>query len=558
MSEKFSLSRLCVECFESSGSSYLDVEKVASRFVSAKDEEKNADGKKRQNDDSKILGPYCMESAAHVKKSLAAIGHIGPELQDSVVLLIKLGLCLVAYGVDTPTSEEILHNVSIALSVPDFHIEYYHATRLEIRLGIGPLLAFSYGSGFISDKASSVLSIAKVLQNLHSDELSQHVVTEAIALVDEVIESKPLFRPFWDHVAQWNLVAWACIVFGGNWQDFVITMVVNTVLTFARIAYSRLSPSLATLSTILDPLLLGVFLSAIRFHIPDRWAQDECHMVSVWEACLWRHLPGAGLIMGAAEVKRGNLSLGTARFLSGCIKCMYLAVAFIIGWQAFGYNGLKTETWRSHVWDIEGTHTASIPPSKPCEAQFDWQIYYGVLSIPFFIFFMASTSVRFSHMPLTFVALWGTWMFYGWVVDAPKALPASGQNVTTFFVGMIVAYILDMQFGIPSHCIKMMLVQTFAPGALGTRSIVRKIVVEDEGRFSLDVFAALAINVVTYTLGDYIAEVLMTPLKHMKIRGAMKKAGLSFVGCPRHHHHHTNHPHFHRSFSDFHTMNTTK
>lgn len=476
---------------------------------------------------SKPLGPYCIVTEEEARKAFVASGLIELEAQDRMLLLTKLGLALVGFGVDTIDTCAMMKEAALSLGITNFQASFDKENRMSIGLGFGHLHFLPCAFGLAPAKGPAVCAIGHAAAHCA---LSEGSVSAALALLDNVIEMGPPYGKAWHMLAEWCTLAMAPVaVFGGNWDDCVQVMALNTM----GMAIQQLSAFSQTAKDLM-PFMLTFYAGAVG-SLKLQWFRTSplarCHSIPVMMSCIFNLLPGSSFLYGALEIAGGHPMLGATR-ISGClVKIFILSAGILIGWQVNGYDDLD----QIGRFPVSGTTSASIPPFVSCSSDYDWTTVYCVVGLPYMVCFCVYLGIAPRDLPMHVVGLYGVWVLYGYLASGvAPALPGIVFNSIIMFVAMTFACFAEIVGYMSAGAFRVCLLQSFSPSTTAIKAIYNNLALTPlRGSAAIpsiqEYLAAIAVG---YAIGDSLACTFwrdVMKIKHVSIVKPLKAMGFTMT-----------------------------
>lgn len=430
---------------------------------------------------------------------------------DKVILVLKLGLALLAYGHSTIDSEIILRDVcrSLELSVATLDLGMRH---VQASFGHGPTHLLWCRHGVEGDKLVATTCLAKQVA------LGNFNVCAANVTLNQIIE-RP--GPYGWGV---QVVALQCfgmsasvVAFLGDYEDLrAVTVIMPFVCLVVKLCeQSRL---LQRLEDVLVPLTIGLVTPLVWKSLQPL---ESCRIPIWFLSCLLNFLPGSRLILGPYEIGFGSATTGSARLVAALVRCMVLVIGLVVGWLPFGYKAMPLVPELNQPSII-----SSLPPVVPCGGNIPWLLVMGAYSPCLFMTLMVRLELRLRDLPVR--------MFYGYVsllvyyaVLNAKAfggpdLPPLAINVLASFVignlGSIHEYYTDT----PACLSVLPVIIVFAPGSGVIKSVIAGVhaSLNDPAitHFQANLWADLIMQGASYAVGSYVAVVIWRPLHRRQYR----------------------------------------
>lgn len=292
-------------------------------------------------------------------------------------------------------------------------------------------------------------------------------MSAALILVDQINSSGSPYGKFWQLFAEWFCIGLcAPAVFGGTWRDAYAVMVINTVsMIFQRLDHG--SHALHALEPLIVAFIAGAGGAIDVLAIRGASQSDRCHAVTIFMTVLFNYLPGAGIIMGARELKLGNIVLGSARLFYIVVKIMLLVMGITLGWMVQGYDGV-TKTGKS------GFSPTSLPPRSFCpKGEYEgWQMVNAGLGSIWILSYLVWIKVDPRDIPAAWLQCLGIWCLYGYLAETQPAMPEYVLQASILFFGMMLAGFEEFRGGLSRVVIRVCLTNMFAPSATAINEIL--------------------------------------------------------------------------------------
>jgi len=472
---------------------------------------------------SKTLGPNCKVTEGEARKSFAAAGLIEVEIQDCMLLVTKLGLELMASGVDTlDTCKLVRHAAENLLDLVHFHVSFDKPSQMAIGFCMGSLYRLDCGFGLAPAKGPPICAIASAAAH---GELSAGSVSAALALLDKIQEQRPPYGKGVHLLAEWLCVALLPVaIFNGNWQDCVRVMILNTggmaLQELRRFQFcDHIMPHLLC-------VYAGASVSILHEHHLFYTTGDYCHSLAVMMSLIFNLLPGAAFLYGAIEITNGRSNLGTSRILACIMQIFFLAFGLMLGWQVQGYDGRSELNGKS----VAGTGAASIPPFTGCTSDYDWTTVYGIIGLPYLTLFMIYLSVAPRDLPLQVVGLYGVWVLYGYLYNELSALPPTIINIIVMFVSILWAGVAEMAGSMPAGVFRVCLLQSLAPSYTAIKVILSTQAIATTHYAGISIVDTVVSIGAALAFGDVVACRLWRDVMKMQQNSYLRKLNRAGIG----------------------------
>jgi len=432
------------------------------------------------------LGPHCAHSEADIR---LAYPDVDEQPQDAIVLVLKLGLALAAYGQDTTHTEDVMTKCAVVLGVP---LDLVSVDPRELRAsfkGHASVHQLAHSEGLINDKASDIYTLSICIA---AGEVPD--VLRACEIIDAISVRKPAHGWLVSQLCALlfpSLVCASC--FGGDWIDSGVCLVVSVALMFVE-KLCQLVKTLSGVKEVFVPATVGLLLPLISGRYLGR---DACHYPSMYMSLLLLHVPGLQLIRAAYEIIHGSKSNGGSRMVSAVVSEMFLALVLTAAWQVFASDE-----------DYAAPPSKYLVPTEKCVAPFEWWFAFGVLSVPVVICLAILLNTRLGDIPLVIVLGSGSLLLLVHLSVSFPWLPSYVVNFLTFFCASFIAMAHQYRTGATWFVSLTNTICLLAPGAAALLQTLIGLGAHESGAASFAAWFDMLMQGVTYATGLHFAEQL--------------------------------------------------
>jgi len=226
------------------------------------------------------IGPGCLVTEQEIRSNYKDV-----DIADSVVLILRLSLGLLASGHCTVDAETTVLRVAEALNIPSPRISIGHRL-LTAQFG-------SYSTHILTCERDFVFSILADLQSFSEMIICGEMENVKIALevCDILLDRRLPYGWIIYDVCFWLIAPWAAIAaYYGSYYDMLGAAVISpfTIVTY-RLCHRF---NITHLEVILVPLVVGIATPLVWRYISNG-GQDICHVLPQIFGCLLIWLPGA-------------------------------------------------------------------------------------------------------------------------------------------------------------------------------------------------------------------------------------------------------------------------
>eukprot|EP00438_Fugacium_kawagutii_P035731 Skav204248 [mRNA] locus=scaffold2414:27301:32524:- [translate_table: standard] len=233
---------------------------------------------------------------------------------------------MVSFGQSAADTEDIVFQVCKAMELP---IVYFEVGTRNIHASFAGIVhSVPFARGINADKLASTISLANLMM------MRVGSIQGASDLLDDIFEHRPTYSPFIHYISFCFLSVLASLAaFMGTSRDAAAVAAIVPFVVLVQV-FCRKFHQWADLEAFLVALVVGMLtpLASTLLKAP------LCEIPAIYLSPLLVYLPGSQLIYGAYEIQFGSLVNGVSQLGSCVVRCMFLAMALLIGWQVFGHN----------------------------------------------------------------------------------------------------------------------------------------------------------------------------------------------------------------------------
>lgn len=314
-------------------------------------------------------------------------------------------------------------------------------TRILRTTGFSQIEAFTTLTGLtmsMSDPSITPITSVKRVQSRSNhlrkvemaNDLSRRFVSGKISTEEAIkelkyIDSHPLVYPYYIMIPVCAIACGCfCFIFGGNWRDFLATILVGTLYGCFSMVTDRLATS-GFIKDLLCSIIIGLFSVMFTHVVP--LAE---HMDLVIAGSIMPLVPGLAITNAIRDTLYGDYLSGLARALEACITAIVIAGGaslMIRGYESINDVRLISEIVTPWLRDLDG------PFLQPALLV---QLVAGFFSALTFCLFL-----NVSHKHLLYCGLCGLvcWFFY----QVGLYLFHFGSLSATFFATLISCFLAN-------------------------------------------------------------------------------------------------------------------
>ena len=288
---------------------------------------------------------------------------LGP-LGVPVIFILKLSLAMISFGQSAADTEDVVFQVCTAIELPVVHFEV--GTR-NIHASFGGIVhTVPFARGINADKLASTISLANLMM------MRVGSVQGASDLLDDIFELRPPYSVCIHYLSFCALSILASLAaFMGSWRDAAAVAIILPLAVLAQIFCRRFSQEWADLEAFIVALVVGVSTPLVSKILKA----EMCEVPAIYLSPLLVYLPGSQLIYGAYEIQFGSLVNGVSQLGSCVVRCMFLAMALLIGWQFFGHGFYDGET-------VSSAAASLVPVEMSCMFPYTWEVVFFYWNVP--------------------------------------------------------------------------------------------------------------------------------------------------------------------------------
>lgn len=424
---------------------------------------------------------------------------------SEIVLVLRLALALVLYGHTLSDAEQIVQDMCRYLSLPGCQITL-NLGQCYFSVGGLPPHFVRISRGIVADKLTATTKLATFVSSTR-----EPIDADACLFLLDRISTSPEAHGKLVHALGFQVLVMlaAICAFGASYIDAVAAGIFAPVVMLMMRFCGRVK-LLLRLESLLIPMVLGLIIPLVWKYLIKK---EPCHVTSWYLSALIIQLPGSQLIYGTYEIMAGAMTDGAARMVGALVRCMFLALGLVLGWQALGHNAATPYIGQSGIM-------ASLPPQSKCDSSdVPWWLTYGVYSLPLLICFLINLNCRFRDMPgplgIAYLTLLGYMSLRKWDLMPPLMV----NIITVFFAGCL-SSILELLTETPKQVPLLPVVLFLAPGSTAMRACIQGIhrVVYDVPEPILDVWTGFMLEAASFAAGLYLAQAAWRPIMRRRHR----------------------------------------
>ena len=280
---------------------------------------------------------------------------LGP-LGVPVIFILKLSLAMISFGQSAADTEDVVFQVCTAIELPVVHFEV--GTR-NIHASFGGIVhTVPFARGINADKLASTISLANLMM------MRVGSVQGASDLLDDILNCVLLIVFV---STTFPSVPWASLRhLQPSWEAGV--MLQQSPSFYHWLCLHRSSADASARNGLIWKHSLWRWWWVYRTPLVSKILKAEmCEVPAIYLSPLLVYLPGSQLIYGAYEIQFGSLVNGVSQLGSCVVRCMFLAMALLIGWQFFGHGFYDGETVSSMLlprWFLWKCHACFHIPGR--------------------------------------------------------------------------------------------------------------------------------------------------------------------------------------------------
>ena len=420
-----------------------------------------------------------------------------------VICILKLSLAMISFGQSAADTEEMVFQVCTAMELPVVHFEV--GTRNITASFAGIVHTVPFARGINADKLASTISLANLMM------MRVGSIQGASDLLDDIFEHRPPYSSFVHCLSFCALSILASIAaFMGSSRDAAAVSVIAPVAVLVQLfcRFSRFSQQWADLEAFLVALNVGILapLAANFLEAP------LCEIPAIYLSPLLVYLPGSQLIYGAYEIQFGSLVNGVSQLGSCIVRCMFLAMALLIGWQCFGHDFYQGRTSSSAA--------ASLVPVNMCMFPYSWEVVFYGWNIPLLFFAFIGLNMPLCKMAAPGLIAYMSLLLYIVLLEHPSVkgfFPARIIDSIALFATANLAYLYEYCTSSPAILAILPVLLVLAPGSHVVLSILSSVQRSASLSVMVEPILDLILQGVAYAVGLALAMRLWRPLLHRKL-----------------------------------------
>ena len=418
------------------------------------------------------------------------------HLAVPVSCVLKFSVALMSFGSSASDAEELLLQLCMVMELPVGHLEI--GLRSVHACFNGVLHIIPFARGIDADKLPATLRLANLMVNRVGS------IQGASDLLDEIFEHRAPYSPAIQHLAFCGLSLLASLAaFMGSYRDTAAVSIIIPFVVLAQVLCRRFS-QWSDLEAFVVALTVGL-LAPVSSKLMET---PLCELPAIYLSPLLVYLPGSQLIYGAYEIQFGSLVNGVSQLGSCVVRCMFLAMALLIGWQFFGHGFYKGETSSSAAASL-------VPVDMSCSFPYSWEIVFLFFNIPLLLFAFVGLKMPLCKMPIPGFIAYISLFLYILLLRHPAIkgfFPARVVDAIALFVSSNLAYIYEYFTQSPAILAILPVLLILAPGSHVVLSILSEVQRSARLQVLVEPVLELLLQGVAYAVGMTLAMRLWRPL----------------------------------------------
>ncbi|OLP84293.1 Localization factor PodJL [Symbiodinium microadriaticum] len=326
-----------------------------------------------------------------------------------------------------------------------------------------------HGQSRQADKAACVLKLALALMMFGQTASDcEDIVHGATDLLDEIFFQREPYGLLVRFLAFYALCVMASLAaFMGTYRDALAVAVMAPFVILVQIL-SR--GTHAALEAFLVALTIGLLTPPLLRYMEI----PTCDVPVLYLSPLLVYLPGSQLTYGAYEVQFGTIINGASQLAACIVRCMFLAIALLVGWQFFGHEANQAKAGQA---PISVAAASLVPADMSCQFPYSWEIVFLGWNIPLLFFAFIGLNIPISQMLLPGLAAYVSLLLYMALQELPqlKGLPARIIDCLVLFVAANLALLREYLTGAPAVLTIIPVTLILAPGSHVVLSILASV-----------------------------------------------------------------------------------
>jgi len=417
------------------------------------------------------------------------------EFSHRVILALKMSLAFMSFGQSASDTEDIVRKACEAMSLPSVHLEI-GMRSLQASFAGGPVHLLQVSRGIDADKLVATAKLASSVIHGHGEPRASSRVLQ------HIFQQRASYGCGVQALAFQGLCTLAAIAaFMGTYEDAAgVAMMTPFVILVQELCKRYTIP----LEPFLVALTVGILTPLVRRYVLE---VPTCNVPVMYLSPLLIYLPGSQLIYGAYEIQFGSLVNGASQLASCAVRCMFLGMALLLGWQVSGHNAALAETGTA------GAVSSLVPASMSCMFPYGWRLIFGVWNIPMLIFAFIGLNIPLRSMLLPGLIGYLSLFLYIALSMLPVPLPSLIVDCIGLFVAGNLASLGEFMTGTPSVLSIIPVLLMLAPGSHVVLSVLESVQQEqDVDGVNVESFQGLMMQGVAYATGLVLALQMWKPL----------------------------------------------
>ena len=423
---------------------------------------------------------------------------------DKAACVLKLALALMMFGQTASDCEDIVHGVSATIDLPVVSLNVGLRTLHVCFLG-GITHSLDFARGINADKLAATSRLSNLMMS------GRGSLQGAMDLLDEIFFQREPYGLLVHFLAFYALCVMASLAaFMGTYRDALAVAVITPFVICVQILSRRTS---AALEAFLVALTIGLLTPLLLRHMEI----PTCDVPVLYLSPLLIYLPGSQLTYGAYEVQFSNIINGASQLAACIVRCMFLAIALLVGWQFFGHEASQAKAGQA---PISVAAASLVPADMSCQFPYSWEMVFLGWNIPLLFLSFIGLNIPISQMLLPGLAAYVSLLLYMALQELPqlKGLPARIIDCLVLFVAANLSLLREYLTAAPAVLTIIPVTLILAPGSHVVLSILASVQASEQvPEVVVEPIVGLVLQGTAYASGLTLATHLWRPLIRRKL-----------------------------------------
>ncbi|CAJ1362295.1 unnamed protein product [Effrenium voratum] len=445
------------------------------------------------------VAPRQMLTHADIHQMYAV--HGAEHFAEMVNLVLKLSLAMMTFGQTAADTEDIILSVSSSIGLPVIHFQVgLNSLDASFHGGIVHKLGFS--RGLDADKLAATISLASLIANKVGN------VQGAVDLLDEIFSHRAPYGVVIQKASFYGLSVLAALAaFMGTSEDVLAVAIIMPAVMLVQSCCRRFCSELEAFAV---ALAVGGLTPAVArlLHLP------LCDVPVIYLSPLLTYLPGSQLTYGAYEIQFGCLHNGVSQLGSCVVRCMFLSLALLLGWQFFGHRFYTGPT-------ASAAAASMVPVNMSCMFPYSWEVVFLAWNVPLLLVALIGLNLPLKKMWAPMLIAYGSLLVYIVLLKHPAVaggIPDRIIDCIALFIAANMACLYEYKTATPAVLAILPVLLILAPGSKVVLSVLASMQLGAKLSVQMEPVLDLMLQGVAYAAGLTLALHFWRPFLRRKAR----------------------------------------